>query len=132
MSLHTYHDIAKMIDHSARADHESGGFRGRDSIGARVRDVASVCIVPSDLKALRGAAPWLECEAEHDHRLSAWRANHGLPRSPRASFALGDGAVELDMVINPNRALSGDWDYVRADIRAVLDGETLPGRGQKA
>jgi deoxyribose-phosphate aldolase len=44
-------------------------------------------------------------------------------------LALADGAVELDMVINVNRALSGDWAFVRADIQAVL--EETHGAGQK-
>ena len=32
-----------------------------------------------------------------------------------------DGAVELDMVMNFSRLLSGDEDYVAADIRAVVE-----------
>ena len=38
-----------------------------------------------------------------------------------ARRALADGARELDMVININQALSGDWSYVSADIGAVLN-----------
>ena len=38
-----------------------------------------------------------------------------------AERALKDGGEELDMVINISRALSGDWAYVRDDIRAVVD-----------
>jgi deoxyribose-phosphate aldolase len=29
--------------------------------------------------------------------------------------------VEIDMVINVGKALSGDWDYVEKDVRAVCD-----------
>ena len=32
---------------------------------------------------------------------------------------MNDGAVELDMVVNIGKVLSGDWDYVRADVNAV-------------
>jgi deoxyribose-phosphate aldolase len=32
-----------------------------------------------------------------------------------------DGAVEIDMVINIGKALSGDWDYVEQDVKAVCD-----------
>jgi deoxyribose-phosphate aldolase len=35
--------------------------------------------------------------------------------------ACQDGAVEIDMVINIGKAMSGDWDYVERDIRAVCD-----------
>jgi deoxyribose-phosphate aldolase len=36
-------------------------------------------------------------------------------------LACRDGAVEIDMVINVGKALSGDWDYVERDIRAVCE-----------
>ena len=38
-----------------------------------------------------------------------------------ARQALADGGQELDMVVNISKVLSGDWDYVRADIAAVID-----------
>ncbi len=31
------------------------------------------------------------------------------------------GATEIDMVVNVGKVLSGDWDFVSADIKAVLD-----------
>jgi deoxyribose-phosphate aldolase len=43
--------------------------------------------------------------------------------------ACRDGAVEIDMVVNLGKALSGDWDYVEEDIRAVCD--EAHGRGAK-
>jgi len=36
-------------------------------------------------------------------------------------LACKDGAVELDMVINIGKALSGDWRYVEQEIRVVCD-----------
>lgn len=35
--------------------------------------------------------------------------------------ACRDGAQEVDMVVNVGKVLSGDWDYVGADIRAVVE-----------
>ncbi len=35
--------------------------------------------------------------------------------------AIKDGGEELDMVVNISKVLSGDWDYVRGDIAAVVD-----------
>jgi deoxyribose-phosphate aldolase len=46
-----------------------------------------------------------------------------------ARQALDDGGEELDMVVNISKVLSGDWDYVRADIGAVID--ATHERGQK-
>ena len=36
-------------------------------------------------------------------------------------LACRDGANEIDMVINSGKALSGDWEYVERDIKAVCD-----------
>ena len=38
-----------------------------------------------------------------------------------AEQAIDDGCEELDMVVNISRVLSGDWDYVRRDIAAVIE-----------
>ena len=38
-----------------------------------------------------------------------------------AQQAIDDGGVELDMVVNISKVLSGDWGYVRDEIRAVVD-----------
>ena len=47
-----------------------------------------------------------------------------------ARQALDDGGIELDMVVNLSKVLSGDWDYVRDEIRAIV--ELTHGRGGKA
>jgi deoxyribose-phosphate aldolase len=38
-----------------------------------------------------------------------------------AEQALLDGGVELDMVVNIGKVLSGDWKYVLSDIQSVVD-----------
>ena len=38
-----------------------------------------------------------------------------------AKQALDDGAEEIDMVVNISKVLSQDWNYVQADIKAVID-----------
>jgi len=38
-----------------------------------------------------------------------------------AKQALEDGGEELDMVVNISKVLSGDWAYVRQDLKAVID-----------
>jgi len=35
--------------------------------------------------------------------------------------ALAHGGEELDMAVNISAVLSGNWDYVRSDIQAVID-----------
>jgi len=46
-----------------------------------------------------------------------------------AKQALEDGGEELDMVVNISKVLSGDWAYVRHDLKAVID--LTHDRGQK-
>jgi deoxyribose-phosphate aldolase len=43
-------------------------------------------------------------------------------------LACRDGAVEIDMVINLGKALSGDWEYVENDVKAVCDEACAFGR----
>jgi deoxyribose-phosphate aldolase len=38
-----------------------------------------------------------------------------------AERAIAEGGEELDMVVNISQVLSGNWDYVRSDIKAVVD-----------
>jgi deoxyribose-phosphate aldolase len=35
--------------------------------------------------------------------------------------ACNDGAVEIDMVINIGKALQGDWDYIKEEIKSVTN-----------
>ena len=52
------------------------------------------------------------------HIVTASKRFYGI--SEFCYYALADGGVELDMVCNISKVLSGDWDYVRADIEAVV------------
>jgi deoxyribose-phosphate aldolase len=125
---YTYLDIAKMIDHSllnpslAGADLEAGCHLARDY------DCASVCIMPYYLKRcaeiLQGSTVKASTTIGFPH------GGHTTAiKVVEARRALEDGGQELDMVVNISKVLSGDWDYVRQDIQAVL--EVTHGRGQK-
>jgi deoxyribose-phosphate aldolase len=114
----TYHDIAKMIDHSllnptlTQADLHAG-------IDLALRfDVASVCILPYALKdcaeRLRGS----------DVRAST---TIGFPHGGHTTAvkiletrqALSDGGEELDMVVNISRVLSGEYEIVAQEIAQI-------------
>jgi deoxyribose-phosphate aldolase len=117
---YTYRDIAKMIDHSllnpvlTDAELEAGCRLAREY------DVASVCIKPYYLKRCA------ELLAGSDVRPST---TIGFPHGghttaikvAEAKQALDDGGIELDMVVNIGKVLSSDWNYVRDDIRAVVE-----------
>ncbi len=117
---YTYTDIAKMIDHSllnptlTEADLEAGCQL------ALAYNVASVCILPYALKRcadqLRGSTVKASTTIGFPH------GGHTTAiKQTEADRAIADGGEELDMVVNISQVLSGNWDYVRTDIKAVID-----------
>ena len=124
----TYEDLAKMIDHSllrpmlSQAELEAGCQLARNY------QVASVCILPWALarcaQILAGSGVAASTVIGFPHGAHATRV-----KVFEAEQALLDGGVELDMVVNISQVRSGDWGYVRDDIRAVL--EPTHGRGAK-
>jgi deoxyribose-phosphate aldolase len=128
MSVWSYSDIATMIDHAllsptlTSADLEAGCQL------ARAYDVASVCIMPFALKRcaelLAGSNVKASTTIGFPHG-----ANTTAIKLAETLQALEDGGEELDMVVNISQVLSGTWDSVRADIRAVT--EATHAAGQK-
>jgi deoxyribose-phosphate aldolase len=117
---YTYQDIAKMIDHSLL----NPTLTERDlEQGCRLAlryDVGSVCIMPYALKKcaeiLKGSTVKASTTIGFPH------GGHTTAiKVAEAKQALADGGQELDMVVNISKVLSGDWDYVRSDIAAVID-----------
>jgi deoxyribose-phosphate aldolase len=125
---YTYQDIAKMIDHSLlnptlAVEELEKGIRL-----ALAYDVASVCIMPYYLRRcadlLRGSTIKAGTTIGFPH------GGHTTAiKVAEARQALDDGGEELDMVVNISKVRSEDWDYVRDDIRAVV--EVTHGRGGK-
>jgi deoxyribose-phosphate aldolase len=117
---YTYHDLAKMIDHSLlnptlRTEDLESGIRV-----ALAYDTASVCILPYYLKRcaelLGGSTVKASTTIGFPHG--------GLTTAIKvaeAERALADGGQELDMVVNVSQVLSGQWDYVRQDLAAVIE-----------
>ena len=116
----TVAELAKMIDHSllnpvmTDAELEAGCQIALDY------DVASVCIKPyylarcAELLAGSSVAPSTTIGFPHGGHTVAMKV-------AEAQQALADGGTELDMVVNIGKVLSGDWDYVQADIAAVTE-----------
>jgi deoxyribose-phosphate aldolase len=127
---YTYEDIAKMIDHSllnpamTDVELERGCREGVDY------NCASVCIMPYYLKRcaeiLRGSTvkPSTTIGFPHGGHTTAIKL-------AEAKQALEDGGEELDMVVNISKVLSGDWAYVRRDLKAVIDLTHAHGRKTK-
>ena len=117
---YTYSDLAKMIDHSllhpTLTDQEiADGCRLAAKYG-----VASVCLKPYSVKRaaelLQGTGVLVGCVIGFPHGNSLSEV-----KRYETELACKDGAVEIDMVINLGKALSGDWNYVERDIEMVCD-----------
>jgi deoxyribose-phosphate aldolase len=127
---YTYSDIAKMIDHSLLnptltvADLEAGCRLALEY------DVASVCIMPYYLKRCAEILQGSRVKASTTIAFPHGGHTTAVKRA-EAEQALADGCEELDMVVNISKVLSGDWDYVRQDIKVVIDSAHAAGQKVK-
>ena len=125
---YTYQDIAKMIDHSLLNPTLTTGQLEQGCQLALQYNVASVCIMPFYLKRCAGILAGSNVKASttigfpHGGHTTACKV-------AEVKQALADGGQELDMVVNISQVLSGNWDYVCNDIRAVI--EVTHAAGQK-
>lgn len=113
-------DIAQMIDHSLLRPEltEEDIIRGCEI--AKKYNVATVCCSPSSVamvrRILEGASVKVTTVVGFPHGYSKTET-----KVFEAERAIEDGAVELDMVIHIGKLLSRDFDYVKNDIKAVVD-----------
>jgi deoxyribose-phosphate aldolase len=127
---YSYSDIAGMIDHSLLkptmtvADLEAGCQL------AVAYEAASVCIMPYYLK--RCAEILAGSSVKPSTTIGFPHGGHTTAvKQAEAERAIADGCQELDMVVNISQVLSGKWDYVRSDIKAVIDVAHAAGRKVK-
>jgi deoxyribose-phosphate aldolase len=113
-------EIAKMIDHSLlRPELTVEDVRKGCQI-ARKYKVASVCCAPCDVLTVKellvgsGVKTTTVVGFPHGYNATSTKVFE-------AEQAIKDGAVELDMVLNIGRLLGGDHEYVKEDIRAVVE-----------
>jgi deoxyribose-phosphate aldolase len=127
---HSYKDIAKMIDHSLLNPTLTAAELEAGCRLALEYDVASVCILPYRLKQcadiLKGSAVRSSTTIGFPHG-----GHTTATKAAEARLAIEDGGEELDMVVNVSQALSGNWDYVRRDIEAVIEPAHALGRKVK-
>ena len=115
---YTYDELAKTIDHSllhpTLTDQEL-----EDGLAAEY-GVASVCIKPYAVsraaELLRGSGVAVGAVVGFPHGSSGTES-----KRYETELAYQDGAVEIDMVLNVGKALSGDFEYAENEIRVVCD-----------
>jgi len=116
----TAKEIALMIDHSLlkpemTEEEVVAGCKLADEYGC-----ATVCVKPCDVelaaKTLAGSSVLVTTVIgfPHGHHLAEVKLLE-------ADAAIKQGCKELDLVLNIGRLLSGDFDLVEDDIRAVCD-----------
>lgn len=116
----TYEQLAKRIDHSLLRPEmtEADVIAGCDV--ARRYGVASVCCKPCHValaaRLLAGSDMAVGTVIGFPHG-----SNTTATKVFEAREAMANGAVELDMVLNIGELRSGHADYVREDIRAVVE-----------
>jgi deoxyribose-phosphate aldolase len=116
---YTYEELAGMIDHSLLHPTMTDKELREGCRTARKYRVAAVCIKPYAVKTaarlLRGSGVAVGGVVGFPHGSSTTEV-----KRYETERACRDGATEIDMVVNVGKALTGDWQYVAKDIRAVV------------
>lgn len=117
---YTLEQVAKTIDHSIlKPDFTYADVAAGAELALKY-NTASYCIRPMDVaaaaKALAGSTV---------NVCTVIGFPHGSTTTATKAFetkdAITNGAVEIDMVMNVSAMLSGDFDFVKQDIRAVVE-----------
>lgn len=117
---YTLEQVAKTIDHSIlKPDFKYSDVAAGAELALK-HNTASYCIRPMDVAA---AAKTLAGSSVNVCTVIGFP--HGSTTTATKAFetqdAISNGATEIDMVINVSALLSGDFDYVEKDIRAVVE-----------
>ena len=120
MSEFLKEQIAKMMDHAVLKPAMTDDDIRKNAKMCVERGVGDLCVRPSDTKLaaelVKGSSTTVAVVVGFPHGTS-------LPqvKALEAQLAIEDGANELDMVMNIGKFLSGDYDWVVRDIKAVVD-----------
>ena len=125
---YTYAEIAKMIDHSLLNPSLTASDLEAGCRLALQYDVASVCILPYYLKRCANLLAGSGVKASTTIGFPHGGHTTSIKRA-EAEQALQDGGEELDMVVNISQVLSGNWNYVREEIKILCD--LIHSRSQK-
>lgn len=111
--------VAKRMDHAVLKPAMTDDDIRRAAAMCVALGVGDLCVRPSDAalasSLLKGTGTTVAVVVGFPHG-----ANRSETKALEASLAIEDGANELDMVMNIGKFLSGDDDYVKRDIEAVV------------
>ena len=116
---YSYTELSKMIDHSLLNPTFTEQQMESGIALALAYDVASVCIMPfyhkRTVELLAGSTVFPSSVVGFPHGGHTTKT-----KLFETEQLIEEGCMELDMVININRALSGDWNYVTGEIIGIV------------
>ncbi|MDP6357423.1 MAG: deoxyribose-phosphate aldolase [Planctomycetota bacterium] len=111
--------LAGYIDHAILHPTVTDSAALEEIEGLKHYPLGSFCVRPSSVKATAEALAGTQIPT-----CTVIGFPQGTPCTSVKVFeteeAIADGATEVDMVVNIGKTLSGDWEFVRADIAAVM------------
>jgi deoxyribose-phosphate aldolase len=118
--MYTREQVAKTIDHAVLKPDQTVADLEKNAKMCIENGVFSMCVKPCDIKQAA------ELFKNSDVKVSCVLSfPHGADATPVKAFqakqAIEDGTDEIDMVMNIGKFLSGEYDYVVNDIKAVVD-----------
>ncbi len=117
--MYTREQVAATIDHAVLKPFATDQDIIDSAKMCAEREVASMCVRPTDValtaEQLTGSGVDVSMVVGFPHG-----SNRTEVKVLEAKLAIQDGAVELDMVMNVGKFLSGDYDFVQQDVAAVV------------
>ncbi len=120
MKTYSIEEVAATIDHAVlKPDQTEADVRGAAAMCMKY-GVASMCVRPCDIELaaelLDQSSVMVSCVLSFPHGADATAS-----KVFQAEQAILAGAREIDMVMNIGQFLSGHWEYVLDDIKAVSE-----------
>jgi len=117
--MFTRKEVARVIDHAVLKPFATDADIIAGCKMCAEREVGCFCVRPTDValaaKELKGSETAVSVVIGFPHG-----SNRPEVKALEAKMAIEDGAVELDMVMNVGKFLTGDYDFVQQDIEAVV------------
>jgi len=117
--MYTKKQVAKTIDHAVLKPEMTNADLKKHARMCIENEVYSMCVKPCDIRSakelLKDSAVKVSCVLSFPHGADATPV-----KAFQAKQAVEDGADEIDMVMNYGKFLSGEFDYVVEDIKAVV------------
>jgi len=117
---YTKKQVAQTIDHAVLKPENTDADLISNARMCIENQVFSMCVKPCDIKTAK------ELLKKSDVKVSCVLSfPHGADATPVKEFqakqAIEDGTDEIEMVMNIGKFLSGDYEYVVSDIKAVVN-----------